>query len=67
MPLTNGAVLVDATAPLPLETNQWSLEVSPDLNQWITLTNLPGLQFSVTYADASDVGSNRFYRVESSR
>lgn len=67
VPQTNGAVVVDATAPLPLETNQWSLEVSSDLTQWITLTNLPGLQFSVTYGDGLDVASNRFYRVESNR
>ena len=67
LPQTNGAVLIDATAPLPLQTNQWSLEVSSDLSQWNTLTNLPGLQFSVSYLDNSDLASNRFYRVESSR
>lgn len=65
-PQTDGTVLLAALAPLPLETNQWSLSFSPDLNQWNTLTNLPGLQFSVNYADGPGA-TNRFYRVESNR
>jgi GH43 family beta-xylosidase len=65
-PQGNGVVLVSASAPLPLQTNQWSLESSSDLGQWNALTNLPGLQFSTTFLDGQNV-SNRFYRIESNR
>jgi GH43 family beta-xylosidase len=65
-PHTNGALELTATAPLPLVTNQWQLEFSGDLLHWFTLTNIPGLQFSVDYLD-DPAGSNRFYRLESLR
>jgi hypothetical protein len=62
----DGSVHLVATAPVPLETNQWQLEVSSDLNQWDLATNVPGLQFSIDFVDWPP-GSNRFYRVESER
>src|SRR5581483_4391707 len=65
-PQTDGSILLAAAAPLPLQTNQWWLEYSSDLNQWNTITNVPGLQFSVNYLDGPSA-TNRFYRVESSR
>lgn len=65
-PQSDGSVHVDASAPLPLETNLWWLQSSIDLNQWSTLTNVPGLQFSVDLVDGSPA-TNRFYRIQSSR
>ena len=63
---TNGRALVTARAPLPLLTNQWTVESSGDLKTWSSLTNVPGLQFSATVLDSS-AAPNRFYRVKSSR
>jgi GH43 family beta-xylosidase len=62
----DGSVRLNVTAPLPLLTNQWRIQFSTDLTQWITLTNLPGLQFSAELVDGLST-ANRFYRVESSR
>ena len=42
---SGGRALVSATAPLPLLTNNWAVQVSADLTNWTTLTNIPGLQF----------------------
>ena len=39
---TNSEALVTARAPLPLLTNQWALEASADLENWSSLTNVPG-------------------------
>ena len=66
VPQTNGTVILNVSAPLPLETNQWRLESSTDLSQWSTVTNVPGLQFSIDFVEAPS-SSNRFYRVESLR
>jgi GH43 family beta-xylosidase len=63
---TNGQVLVTARAPLPLLTNQWTVEFSGDLKTWSPLTNVPGLQYSTNVLDNSAAPS-RFYRVTSSR
>jgi GH43 family beta-xylosidase len=63
---TNGRALVTARAPLPLLTNQWTLEYSGDLKTWSPLTNVPGLQFSTNVLDNS-AAPNRYYRVTSSR
>ena len=65
-PQANGSVRLSVEAPLPLSTNQWRLESSGDLSLWTTETNVPGLQFSVTFSDGPSP-SNRFYRVESVR
>jgi GH43 family beta-xylosidase len=65
-PGANGSAQLSATAPLPLLTNQWRLEFSSDLNQWATVTNVSGLQYSLDYRDEPS-GSNRFYRIESIR
>ena len=65
-PQTNGRALVTARAPLPLLTNQWTVQYSSDLKAWSSLTNVPGLQFSTNVLDSS-AGPNRFYRVKSSR
>jgi GH43 family beta-xylosidase len=65
-PQADGSVRIDITAPLPLLTNQWSLESSTNLKEWSTATNVPGLQFSVEFLDVPS-NSNRFYRVESLR
>lgn len=62
----DGAVRLSVSAPLPLETNQWRLQFSGDLRQWSTLTNVPGLQFSIDLQDGPST-SPRFYRVESVR
>ena len=62
----DGTILLSITCPLPLETNTWNLDVSADLAHWNTLTNVPGLQFSIDYVDRAPT-SNRFYRVESTR
>ena len=61
-----GAIRLSVTAPLPLQTNDWELDVSSDLTHWNILTNVTGLQFSIDYADGPST-SNRFYRVESAR
>jgi GH43 family beta-xylosidase len=63
---TNRQVLVTAQAPLPLLTNQWTVQYSSDLKNWSALTNVPGMQFSASALDSPAV-SNRFYRVKSSR
>jgi hypothetical protein len=63
---TNGRAQVAARPPLPLLTNKWTIQFSPDLKSWTTLTNLPGTQFSATIPD-SQGASRRFYRVKSSR
>jgi GH43 family beta-xylosidase len=60
------SVRMTISAPLPLETNQWTLESSTDLVRWSTATNVPGLQFSIDFVD-SPSSSNRFYRIESIR
>ena len=61
-----GSVHITAEAPLPLITNEWRLESSSDLSHWTTRTNVPGLQFLVTFSDGPSL-SNRFYRIESVR
>jgi GH43 family beta-xylosidase len=66
VPQKDGAVLLAASAPLPLQTNQWELEYSTDLNQWSPLTNVPGLQFSLSLLDGP-AATNRFYRLETNR
>src|SRR5689334_15640910 len=66
IPEADGTVHLSAEAPLPLSTNQWRLEWSDDLNRWTIATNVPGLQFSVTFSDSPTL-SNRFYRVQSLR
>ena len=58
--------LVTARAPLPLLTNQWTVQASGDLKNWSSLTNIYGTNFSATVLDSS-TGPNRFYRVKSSR
>ena len=65
-PQTNGTVLLSISAPLPLMTNQWQLQVSGKVEQWSQLTNVPGLQFSLDFLDVS-TATNRFYRVKSFR
>ena len=65
-PEADGSVQLTATAPLPLLTNQWQLELSTDLHQWTPITNVSGLQYSLDYRDGPSV-SNRFYRIESTR
>ena len=65
-PQRDGGVLLSISAPLPLLTNQWHVQSSPDLIQWTTATNLPGLQFSIDFLD-SPSPTNRFYRVDSVR
>jgi len=65
-PQTDGAIRLVVSAPLPLLTNQWRLEFSGDLDQWITATNVPGAQFSINFVDGPSA-SNRFYRVKSLR
>jgi len=62
----HGQVSLTAQAPLPLLSNQWTIQYSGNLRDWSALTNLPGLQFSTNITD-STAGSNRFYRVKSSR
>jgi hypothetical protein len=62
----DGTIHLSISAPLPLRTNQWSLEFSPDLTRWTLATNLPGLQFSTEFTDSSSA-TNRFYRIESAR
>ena len=62
----DGRLQLNISAPLPLETNQWNVEISADLNQWSVATNVPGLQFSIDFVDDL-AGTNRFYRVESAR
>jgi GH43 family beta-xylosidase len=63
---TNGWALVTARAPLPLLTNQWTVQSSGDLKNWSLLTNVPGTQYSAILLDGS-AAPNRFYRVKSSR
>ena len=63
---TNGQALVTARAPLPLVTNQWTVQSSSDLKNWSSLTNVPGTQFSTTVLDSSSA-PRRYYRVKSSR
>lgn len=63
---TNGRALVTARAPLPLVTNQWTVQSSGDLKNWSSLTNVPGTQFSTTVLDSSSA-PKRYYRVKSSR
>jgi GH43 family beta-xylosidase len=63
---TNGRVLVTAQAPLPLLTNQWTVQSSGDLKNWSSVTNVTGMQFSATVLDGS-AAPNRYYRVKSSR
>ena len=65
-PQTNGRAQVTARAPLPLLTNQWTVQASADLKNWSPLTNVTGTQFSTTVLDSSG-GPHRFYRVKSSR
>jgi hypothetical protein len=65
-PQTNGRALVSARAPLPLLTNQWTVQSSADLKNWSSLTNVTGTQFSATALDNS-AAPNHFYRVKSSR
>jgi hypothetical protein len=62
----DGTLQLSITAPLPLLTNDWTLESSSDLSHWASLTNIPGLQFSAGYSDKVDE-SNRFYRIGSAR
>jgi hypothetical protein len=66
IPEVDGSVRLSVEAPLPLSTNQWRLESSDDLSHWTAVTNIAGLQFSVTFSDGPSP-SNRFYRVESLR
>ena len=63
---TNGRTLVTAQAPLPLLTNQWTVQSSGDLKNWSSVTNVTGTQFSPTVLDSS-AAPNRYYRVKSSR
>lgn len=65
-PETNGVLHLLVSAPLPLETSTWRVEASSDLVNWSTLTNVPGLQFSLDFVDGPS-STNRFYRVESRR
>lgn len=65
-PQPDGFIHLNVSAPLPLETNQWDLQISADLNGWKTVTNIAGLQYSIDVIDGPS-NSNRFYRVESSR
>ena len=65
-PQSNGRALVSARAPLPLLTNQWTLQSSGDLKNWSSLTNVYGTNFSASVLDTS-AAPNRFYRVKSSR
>jgi GH43 family beta-xylosidase len=65
-PQPDGTVRLSVSAPLPLETNAWHLDASADLTTWSTLTNIPGLQFSVDFLDGPS-STNRFYRVGSVR
>ena len=62
----DGRALVTARAPLPLLTNQWTLEFSGDLKSWSALTNVPGLQFTASVLD-STAAAGRYYRVRSLR
>lgn len=62
----NGRALVSARAPLPLLTNNWTVEASSDLGNWSGLTNVSGTNFSIQTADGQS-GAKRFYRVKSSR
>lgn len=61
-----GHALVSARAPLPLLTNNWAVQFSSDLEGWTTLSNIPGIQFSVQILDGQ-TASRGFYRVKSSR
>ena len=63
---THGQALVTARAPLPLLTNEWTVESSGDFGTWTPLTNVPGLQYSATVLDSSAV-TGRYYRVRSLR
>ena len=65
-PQTNGRALVSARAPLPLLTNQWTVQASGDLKNWTSMTNVYGTNFSATVLDSS-AAPNRFYRVKSLR
>jgi Glycosyl hydrolases family 43 len=62
----DGTVRLFASAPLPLLTNGWALDFSSDLFHWATVTNIPGLQFSIDYVE-SPSASNGFFRIEASR
>lgn len=63
---SGGSAAVSATAPLPLLTNDWAVEASGDLTNWMVLTNVPGLQFSAQVLDGAGP-ARRFYRVQSNR
>jgi GH43 family beta-xylosidase len=58
--------LVSATAPLPLLTNNWTVQASGDLTNWTALTNVAGTNFSAQVMDSSGAAA-RFYRVKSAR
>jgi GH43 family beta-xylosidase len=49
------------TAPLPLSSTSWAVEVSEDLVGWTSLTNFPGVQYTAELFDRS-TNSQRFYR-----
>jgi GH43 family beta-xylosidase len=63
---SDNTIYLSISAPLPLVTNQWSVEFSTDLNQWSTRTNVAGLQFSANFVDGLSP-SNGFYRVKTLR
>ena len=44
---SGGSAMVSATAPLPLLTNDWAVEASGDLTNWVVLTNVH-LAFSIS-------------------
>jgi GH43 family beta-xylosidase len=64
--MQSGGVLVSATAPLPLLTNNWTVEGSMDLTNWTALANVYGQQFSAQVLDGAAL-KRRFYRVKSMR
>jgi len=66
LPQSDGTFLLSASAPLPLQTNEWALEYSADLSHWTTVTNVPGSQFSLNLQDGPGA-TNRFYRLDSRR
>jgi len=65
-PQTGRKIRIRGQAPLPLQTNRWTIEYSGNLSRWHTLSNVSGLQFAAEVVE-SLTSSNRFYRIRFAR
>jgi GH43 family beta-xylosidase len=51
-PQTGRKIRIRGQAPLPLQTNRWTIEYSGNLSRWHTLSNVSGLQFAAEVVES---------------